>query len=52
MFLVICSADIADHIIDVDMYHEAFKYFVDEVERIVEVLDDKATPIKEVFSES
>ena len=48
VFLNICSANMTDHIIDADIYHEAFKYFVDEVEIIVEVLDDKASPIKEV----
>ena len=48
MFLDICSASIADHIIDADIYHEAFTYFVDEVEIIVEVLDDKAAPIEDV----
>ena len=52
VFLDICSANIADHIIDADIYNEAFAYFVDEVERIIQVLDDKATPIEEVFSES
>ena len=52
MFLDIHSANIADHIIDADIYDEAFAYFVDEVERIIHVLDDEATPIKEVFSES
>ena len=48
VFLNICSANMTDHIIDADIYHEAFTYFVDEVERIVEVLDNKAAPIKEV----
>ena len=45
VFLVICSANILDNIIDTDIYHEVFAYFVDEVERITEMLDDKATPI-------
>ena len=35
-----------------DIYYEAFAYFVDEVERIMEMLDDKAAPIKEVRVES
>ena len=48
VFLYICSANIVDHIIDADIYHEAFTYFVDEVEIIVEVLDDKAAPIEDV----
>ena len=52
MFLNICSANIADHIIDADIYDDAFAYFVDEVERIIQVLDDEATPIKYFFSES
>ena len=52
MFLNILSANIADHIIDTDIYHEAFTYFVDEVERIMEVLDDKNAPIEEVCVES
>ena len=51
MFLDIHSANIADHIIVADIYHEAFAYFVDEVERIMEVLDDKAAPIEEVCVE-
>ena len=29
VFLDICSANIADHIIDADIYHESFAYFVD-----------------------
>ena len=44
MFLNIRSANIADHIIDDNIY--------DEVEIIIQVLDDEATPIEEVFSES
>ena len=52
VFLDIHSANIADHIIDVDIFDEAFAYFVDEVEIIMQVLDDEATPIEEVFSES
>ena len=48
VFLEICSANIADHIIDADMYHEVFAYFVDKVEIIMEMLDDEATPIEEV----
>ena len=35
VFLGIFSANIADHIIDADIYDEAFVYFVDEVERII-----------------
>ena len=31
VFPNICSVNIVDHIIDVDIYHEAFAYFVDEV---------------------
>ena len=45
------SANIADHIIDADIYHEASAYFVDEVERIMEVLDDEVAPIEEVWVE-
>ena len=52
VFLDIRSANIADHIIDADIYDEAFAYFVDEAERIIQVLDDEATPTEEVFSES
>ena len=52
VFLDIRSADIVNHVIDADIYHEAFTYFVDEVEIIMEVLDDKAAPIKEVCVES
>ena len=52
MFLNIYSANIADHIIDADIYHEAFTYFVDEVEIIMEVLDNEDFPIKEVCVES
>ena len=47
-FLDVCRANIADHIIDADIYHEAFAYFVDEVEIIMEVLDNKDAPMKEV----
>ena len=46
MFLNICSANIADHIIDKDIYHEALAYFVDEVERLREALENKAAPIE------
>ena len=52
MFPDIISANISDHIIDVDVYDEAFAYFVDKVERIIQVLEDEATPIEEFFSES
>ena len=52
MFLNICSSDIADHIIDADIYDEAFAYFVDEVEIIIQVLEEDATPIEYFFSES
>ena len=45
VFLNICSAKIAD------IYHEAFAYFVDKVEIIMEVLDDQAAPIEEVCVE-
>ena len=48
MLLNIFSANIADHIIDADIYHELFAYFMDEMERIVEVLDNEADPIEEV----
>ena len=48
MFLNIHSANIADRIIDADIYHEAFTYFMDDAERIVEVLDNEASLIKEV----
>ena len=51
MFLDICSDNIADNIIDADIYHEAFVYFVDDVERIIEVLDDKAAPSEDVCVE-
>ena len=37
VFLDIRSANIADHIIDADIYHEAFTYFVVYVKRIMEV---------------
>ena len=52
VFLDICSANIADHIIDADIYNEAFEYFVDEVEIIIHVLDNKDAPIEEVCAES
>ena len=52
VFLDICSANISYHIIDADIYDEAFAYFVDEVEIIIQVLDDQASPIKEVCAES
>ena len=45
VFLNIRSASIADHIIDTDIYDEAFAYFVDGVEIITQVLDDEAAPI-------
>ena len=38
---------IAYHIHDADIYHEVFAYFVDDVERIMKVLDNEAAPIKE-----
>ena len=47
-----CSADIVDHIIDEDIYHKLFAYFVDEVEIIMEVLGDEVVPIEEVCVES
>ena len=40
-----------DHIIDANIYHESFAYFVDEVERISAVLDNEADPIEEVCVE-
>ena len=40
VLLNIISANIADHIIDADIYHEAFTYFMDEVEIIIEMLYD------------
>ena len=46
VFLNSCSANISYYIIDADIYHEAFVYFVDDVERIMEVLDNEATPIE------
>ena len=52
VFLDICSANIADHINDADIYDEAFAYFVDEVEIIIQVLEEDATPIEYFFSES
>ena len=48
----ILSANIADHIIVSDIYHDAFDYFVDEVAIIMEVLDNKAAPIEEMCVES
>ena len=45
-------ANIVDHIIDADICHEAFTYFVGEVKIIMEVLDDEAYPIEELFVES
>ena len=51
LFLNIYSANIADHIIDADIYHEAFSYFVDEMERIMEMLDEEADPIEDVSVE-
>ena len=45
VFLDIHSANISDNIIDADIYHETFSYFVDEVEIIMEVLDEEASPI-------
>ena len=52
VFVDIHSANIADHILDADIYHGAFAYLVDEVEIIMEVLDDEADPIEEVCVES
>ena len=52
VFLNIFSNNISDHIIDAYIYHEAFAYFVDEVEIIMEVLDDEAAPTEEVCVES
>ena len=52
MFLNIFSNNISDHIIDAYIYHEAFAYFVDEVEIIMEELDDKDALIEEVYVES
>ena len=40
--------NIVDHIIYADIYHEEFANFMDVVEIIMEVLDGKADPIKEV----
>ena len=51
VFLDIHSANIADNIIDADIYNEDFAYFVDEAERIIQVLDGKAAPIEKVCSE-
>ena len=52
VFLNICSANISDHIIDADIYHDAFGQFLDEVEIIMEVLDNEAAPTKKVCVES
>ena len=52
VFLDIHRANIADHIIDADIYDEAFAYFVYEVEIIIQVLEEDATPIEDFFSES
>ena len=46
------SDNITDHIIDADIYHEAFADFMDEVERMMEVLDNEATLIEKVCIES
>ena len=51
MLLDIQSANIANHIIDADIYHVEFVYFVDEVEEYMEVLDNEAAPIEEVCVE-
>ena len=51
VFLNVHSDSIADHIIDADIYDEAFAYFVDEVEIIMQMLDNEADPIEEVFAE-
>ena len=52
VFLNIRSANIAYHIIDADIYDEAFAYFVDEVEIIIQVLDNEASPIEKYCAES
>ena len=52
VFLDICSATITYHSISADIYHEAFTYFVNEMERIMDVLDDEDAPIEEVCVES
>ena len=49
VFLDILSANIADHIIDTYKYHEAFAYFVDEVEIIMKMLDKKAVNLGVFF---
>ena len=46
VFLNSCSANIAEYIIDADIYHEEFMYFVDEVEIVMGMLDNKASPIE------
>ena len=51
VLLDICITNIVDHIIDADIYHEAFAYFEDEVERIMELLENEADPIEEVYVE-
>ena len=48
VFLNICSANIAHHIIDAGIYHEAFAYFVDKVKIIMEMFDNEAAPIEKV----
>ena len=45
VFFNICSANIVDHIITADIYHEPFAYFVDEVKISMEMLDNEAAPI-------
>ena len=52
VFLDIRSDNIADHIIDADIYDKAFAYFVDEVEIMMEMLDNKTAPTEEVHVES
>ena len=52
VFLEVCSDNIANQIIYADIYHEAFAYFVDEVEITMEMLDNESIPIKEVCIES
>ena len=44
VLLDICSAKIADNIIDADIFYEAFSNFVDGLEIIMEVLDNEAAP--------
>ena len=46
------SSNIADRIIDADIYDEALAYLVDTVERNIQVLDDEADPIEEICAES